>query len=129
MHPTLFFILLVLIAQFYSPAKIVGVDIDEYLIVKAKAHLKFIYSLMKPHVITLNDNERPQDLDSPRLSDLAYFPLSCPLVHGVIHGSYQGNASSFPFNTHFRQAEWVHEPLIADDTVYDVILGYGLSFE
>lgn len=116
---------------------ILGIDIDPSLIKKARHHLQFQYSLMKPGQINRlelkpnasagPDEHVPKEIDAiAALSEhcsATYFPKSFPIVFGSIpmvdSMSAQSKASEalsdhsrntpFPFNVYFKCKNWIDE--------------------
>jgi Bicoid-interacting protein 3 (Bin3) len=105
-----------------SAAFVLGIDIDPILITKARKHVSFHYSLLRP----LSDDamQVPNDKTYER-ADLHYFPISMPILFGPRRPSSSAispnpNTSataSFPNNILFKCQNWIEDALYPNNAL------------
>ncbi|KAJ1654744.1 hypothetical protein IWQ61_005371, partial [Dispira simplex] len=117
----------------FQPFWVVGVDIDQNLIQKAKRHLNFVYSLQRPRELS---NSQPPVADM-------YFPISMPLLYGTIPVFHESqvptqyhqlpstnNAETplaFPSNVFFHAVDWIKDTPKSLPPTYDLILALSVT--
>lgn len=120
------------IAQSWGASKVIGVDIDDFLIQGAWKRRRTVWSLRMPREIPskgprISENFKPE---SNNMTDSShYFPISCehefgplPVPPWQIYGRH-----AFPHNTSFRTADWVSTEIPEDKEHYDVVIAFSLS--
>ena len=99
-------------------AFVLGFDIDSNLIKKARKHVNFQYSLLKPPdgVLTENPISKSEDTEKFR-----YFPIAMPILYGTIPINTQGgDTSEFPYNIIFKCQNWIQDYLDQQRNPYSV---------
>ncbi|ORZ13951.1 Bicoid-interacting protein 3-domain-containing protein [Absidia repens] len=118
------------IGQNCKPKEILGVDIDEHLIVKANIQKRTTYSLQKP------PQENTTPTDSATTTPLSavdirlqshYFPQSMARIHGQIPVNVPPSYGSgiFPFNISFEAGDWLTMDI--KEQHYDTILALSIT--
>ncbi|EPZ34104.1 Bicoid-interacting 3 domain-containing protein [Rozella allomycis CSF55] len=94
------------IGKHLESSLVVGVDIDESLIVKATKSLKMDYSLQRPVLKeNLEDYSDEEDFEH-------YFPMSCVIKYGSLPLTkpiVKAQKSEYPFNTKFITVDFLND--------------------
>ncbi|KAI7867518.1 Bicoid-interacting protein 3-domain-containing protein [Spinellus fusiger] len=113
------------IGQHYHPTYILGVDIDESLIHKAKQQTKIAAALAPPSTFDHHHQQQQHPIDiGMRFS---YFPKSMPRMFGYTALTLPPTADTtqFPLNTAFETADWMEVAVKAND--YDTVMALSIT--
>lgn len=99
----------------YLPAYVLGIDIDEALVHKAKQNVRMAYSLCDP-------TKKEWNIDIHMR--FHYFPRSMSNLYGYMpmHTPPGFESTEFPFNVKFKAGDWMEEGVEEHVEQYHTVL-------
>ncbi|KAI8338465.1 Bicoid-interacting protein 3-domain-containing protein [Chlamydoabsidia padenii] len=119
--------LTIALAQHCQPKHILGIDIDESLITKAKSLQKTVYSLQQPKQSNKLDLATPLTTTLDIRLQVHYFPKSMAVMFGHIPMAVPPTLKpdGFPWNLSFEAGDWME--MDTEKGQYDTILALSIT--